>query len=132
MRVRLFFFWATGCPACAAAKPALRRYRDANPHVDVQPYDVTDPEFTWPENAVIQPDGFPFYVLHVPGRRVDARTGALENPAEIERWVESEARKLLPPMPANVIPIHASRHSLPPARTQPAREMTLEAQRWSA
>lgn len=68
-RAVLYFFWAQGCPHCAAAKPMLAGLQQRHPHLEVLAYEVSQS----PENAGrfaamaakfgIEPTGVPVFFL---------------------------------------------------------------------
>lgn len=68
-RVVLYFFWAQGCPHCAAAKPMLAGLEQRHPQLEVRAFEVSES----PENARrfaamamkfgIEPSGVPVFFL---------------------------------------------------------------------
>lgn len=68
-RAVLYFFWAQGCPHCAAAKPMLAGLQQRHPQLEVRAYEVSQS----PENAGrfatmaakfgIEPTGVPVFFL---------------------------------------------------------------------
>lgn len=86
--LRLFFIFATGCSACAAAKVDLQKFMKAHPEIPLTMVDLTETE--WPENIKYQPEVVPAYVLHRRHSSVIIKEGGMSY-AELEDWVRRKA-----------------------------------------
>lgn len=80
--VRLRFIYATGCPACEAAKKPLAAFEKAHPEIPVVREDLLTTR--WTESW--QPEATPTYVLEVPNRGRTQWVGTLKKD-EIEKFV---------------------------------------------
>lgn len=80
--MRLYFLYATGCPACDGAKKPLAAFEKAHPEIQIVRVDLLTTEWKHPWS----PEATPTYVLEVPGRQRTQWVGALERP-EIEKFV---------------------------------------------
>jgi thiol-disulfide isomerase/thioredoxin len=89
--INLFFLYTPGCPACHASTPALIDFARTNPTVRVFKVDLS--RVAWPRYTRWEPRATPTYVVHVPGRKVAVREGAIEKRGELQKWVE---QRMLP------------------------------------
>lgn len=80
--MRLRFLYATGCPACDAAKKPLAAFERAHPEVQVVREDLLTTQ--WREKW--SPTATPTYVLENPGSHPTQWVGALSK-AEIEKFI---------------------------------------------
>ena len=74
--MRLYFLYATGCPACDAAKKPLAAFEREHPEVQIVRVDLLTTKWThsW------SPEATPTYVLEVPGYQRTQWVGTLSKP----------------------------------------------------
>lgn len=72
--MRLYFLYATGCPACDAAKKPLAAFERENPNIQIVRVDLLTTKWTHPWS----PEATPTYVLEVPGKTRTQWIGALQ------------------------------------------------------
>lgn|SRR5512137_1698578 len=83
----LVFVHMPGCGACAAARPALRRFAKKHPNVKVR--EVSIAKLKLPDN-VLSKMATPTYVLKKPNGRTKKIEGGLDTVLELETWIGTQ------------------------------------------
>lgn len=81
--MRLYFLYATGCPACDQAKRPLSAFEREHPEIQIVRVDLLTAQWKHPWS----PEATPTYVLEVPGKQRTQWIGTLKK-EEIGQFIE--------------------------------------------
>ena len=81
--LRIFFLYATGCPACEEAMPDFKQFATKHPEIESHCLDVTT--FEWAPNLRYSPNNTPAYVIHRPKQAIIIKEGGMTL-EELDEW----------------------------------------------